>query len=186
VVGTFTYNFQVVMPLLVKHTFHSDDGTFTLLYSVVSVGALIGALLSARRDAVGLPVLVTSSFAFGVTMCLFAGSPSLAVAFPLGVVVGAASVWFMTTSTAIMQLRADPELRGRVLALQTIVFLGSTPIGGPIVGALSEVFSPRVGVLVGGIAALGAAAYGFVASRSLGHPAAAPGVDRDVTALPAG
>jgi hypothetical protein len=85
-----------------------------------------------------------------------------------------------------MQLRADPELRGRVLALQTIVFLGSTPIGGPIVGALCEIFSPRVGVLVGALAALAAATYGHLASRALGRPAPAPGLDGDVTALPAG
>jgi MFS family permease len=188
VVGTLTYNFQVVMPLFVKQTLDRGDGTFTLLYSVVSVGALAGALLAARRERVTLPVLVTASLAFGVSMCVFAGAPNLAVAFPLGVLVGAASVWFMTSSTAIMQLRADPALRGRVLALQSIVFLGSTPIGGPVVGLLCEVFSPRIGILVGGAAALAAAAYGRVAMRRtpLGRETAAAIGPSDPSMLAAG
>jgi MFS family permease len=173
VVGMLTYNFQVVIPLFVKQTLHGGDGTFTLLYSVISVGSLVGALVVARREAVTVPMVVTAAFAFGVAMCLFAGAPGLAVAFPLGVLVGAASVWFMTSSTAIMQLRAEPEIRGRVLALQSMVFLGSTPIGGPIVGLVCEVLSPRAGILLGGVAALAAGLYGRAAGRG-GRVSSAP------------
>jgi MFS family permease len=189
VVGMLTYNFQVVIPLFAKQTLHGGDGTFTLLYSVISVGSLAGALVAARREIVTVPTIVTASFAFGVAMCVFAGSPGLAVAFPIGVLVGAASVWFMTSSTAIMQLRAEPEIRGRVLALQSMVFLGSTPIGGPIIGLVCEVLSPRAGILLGGVAALAAAAYGRTAVRHGRVPSTAAAgriADTDPTILAAG
>ncbi|HSB86754.1 MAG TPA: hypothetical protein VLD86_10610, partial [Ilumatobacteraceae bacterium] len=75
------------------------------------------------------------------------------------------SITFMTTSTAIVQLRADPSMRGRVLALQAIVFLGSTPIGGPILGWVSEHYGARAGVLIGGVSALVAGIYGMRAIR---------------------
>ena len=91
--------------------------------------------------------------------------PSLAWAFPVGLLVGAGSISFLTTSTAIVQVEAAPEMRGRVLALQAIVFLGSTPIGGPIVGCITDTFGPRGGVLVGGMAGVAAAAWGLWAYR---------------------
>jgi MFS family permease len=187
VVGMLTYNFQVVMPLFVKQTLGGGDGSFTLLYSVISVGSLAGALISARRETVTVAMVATASLAFGASMVVFAGAPNLAIAFPIGVFVGAASVWFMTSSTAIMQLRADPEIRGRVLALQSIVFLGSTPIGGPIVGLICEVANPRIGILVGGVAALAAWAYGHAALRK--RPAVAgadPATTPDPTLLAPG
>ena len=98
-------------------------------------------------------------------MLLFAGAPTLAIAFPLAVLVGATSMTFMTSATAIVQLRAEPQMRGRVLALQSMVFLGSTPIGGPILGAVCDEWGPRAGVLVGAVAAFAAAAWGAVAIR---------------------
>ena len=103
--------------------------------------------------------------AFGGAMLVFAGTPGLAAAFPLGLLLGATSIAFMTSSTAIVQVESAPQMRGRVLALQAIVFLGSTPIGGPIVGAICDVFGPRAGFVVGGIAALAAAGWGYVACR---------------------
>ena len=165
IIGTFTFNFNVVMPLLIKRTLHGDDRTFTLVYSVISVGSLIGALASARRITITVRQVVVSAMAFGGAMILLAVTPSLAFTFPIGVLVGASSIAFMTSSTALVQVRADPSMRGRVLALQAIVFLGSTPIGGPILGAVCQVFSPRIGVLVGGVAALVAGIYGWHATR---------------------
>jgi MFS family permease len=93
-------------------------------------------------------------------MVLLAISPSLGVAFPVSVLIGLASIAFMTTSTAIVQLLAGPEYRGRVLAIQGMVFLGSTPIGGPIVGWVSDAIGPRAGIALGAIACFAAAAYG--------------------------
>ena len=165
VVGTLAFNFQVVMPLLVKRTFDGDDTMFTLLFSVISIGSLIGALSTARRTHITLRHLVVASGAFGVTMLVLAVTPSLAWTFPIGMAVGWSSIAFLTASTAIVQLRAAPEMRGRVLALQAIVFLGSTPIGGPILGVVSQAFGPRAGIALGGVAALAAAGFGIVAGR---------------------
>ena len=108
-----------------------------------------------------------ASTQFGIAMLLLALVPNLLVAFPVGMLLGFASVGFLTSSTAIVQLLADPLFRGRVLALQAMVFLGSTPIGGPIVGWVSDVAGPRAGVVVGGVACLGAALYGYRALRGV-------------------
>jgi MFS family permease len=98
-------------------------------------------------------------------MLVLAIVPNQPLAFVVGVVMGITSITFMTTSTAIVQLRSNPTLRGRVLALQAIVFLGSTPIGGPIVGAISERFGARYALVLGGLAAVGAGIYGVVTVR---------------------
>ena len=90
----------------------------------------------------------------------------------------------MTASTAIVQIRSDPTMRGRVLALQAMVFLGSTPIGGPIVGYVSQHYGARYGLAVGSVAALGAGAFGLFMVHRDGHDEAVPeGADADALAL---
>jgi MFS family permease len=166
VIGTLAYNFQVVMPLFVERTFGGNEAMFTLLYSVLSIGSLAGALATARRRTISIRHVVVTAVAFGCAMLAFSASPSLASAFPIGLLVGATSIAFMTSSTAIVQVESEPSMRGRVLALQAIVFLGSTPIGGPIVGAICDEFGARAGFVVGGIAALAAGAWGYLACRA--------------------
>ncbi len=165
VIGTFAFNFQVTIPLLVTGPLGGGDGTFTLLFSVLSLGSLLGALWTARRTDVTNRQIVVAAAAFGVTMLGLAAAPGLRAAFPVAVLLGMASIAFMTTSTAIVQLRSAPELRGRVLALQAMVFLGSTPIGGPIVGWVSDRFGARAGIALGGVACLVAAAWAAQAMR---------------------
>jgi MFS family permease len=165
VIGTLSFNFQTVMPLLIKRTFDGTDQTFTWFFSIVSIGSLVGALATARRSVGGLRNLAVTSMGFGISMLALSIAPSLWLTFPIGIAIGYTSIGFMVAGTAIVQLRADPAMRGRVLALQAIVFLGSTPIGGPILGVICEAFGPRTGVAVGGIAAVGAAAFGVVAAR---------------------
>jgi MFS family permease len=165
IVGTFAFNFQTVMPLLVKRTLHGTDRTFTLIYSVVALGSLAGALLSARRTSVSVRNIIWSSYAFGVAMMMLAVTPSVPLTYPIGILIGLSSIMFMTTSTAIVQLRAEPSMRGRVLALQAIVFLGSTPIGGPILGYVCQHFGARWGVAIGGVSAILAGLYGMRAVR---------------------
>lgn len=160
VVGTLTFNFSVVYPLFVTRTLGGDDTAFTLLFSVSSIGSLLGALATASRKTAELRHVALASLAFGTAMAVLAAAPSLTVAYPLSVLVGATSIAFMTTSTAIVQLRADPVMRGRVLALQAMVFLGSTPVGGPILGWICEAWGARAGLLVGAAAALGAGVWG--------------------------
>lgn len=165
IVGTLTFNFQVTFPLLVKRTLDGGDGTFTLFYSVMSIGSLTGALWTARRRSVELEDVVRATLVYGGAMSLLAFVPNLATAFPAGALVGLFGIAFMTTCTAIVQLRADPMMRGRVLALQAVVFLGSTPIGSPLLGVISDAFGARSGVLLGGVAAIGAGIWGGVMTR---------------------
>jgi MFS family permease len=165
VIGTLTFNFAVVLPLFIERTLGGTDASYTLVYSVLSVGSLLGALAAAHRRRVEISTIAAAALVFGVAMLLFATAPGLGVAFPLALVVGFASVWFMTASTAMMQLRSDPRMRGRVLALQAIVLLGSTPVGGPLLGYVCDVLGGRAGVVLGGLAAIGAAAWGAMAVR---------------------
>lgn len=170
-IGTFTFNFAVVYPLFIKRTLGGTDMAFTLFFSISSVGSLVGALATARRKTAELRDVIVAAFAFGVATAALAAAPSLGFAYPLAILAGGYSIAFMTTSTAIVQLRADPVMRGRVLALQAMVIIGSTPIGGPILGAVCERWGARAGLLVGAAAALAAAAFGAVMARRVADPA---------------
>ena len=170
VIGTLAFNFQTVLPLFAVRDLDGTELTFSLLMSVVSVGSLAGALRAARRVDVQVRTVSLAAIGFGVSMLALAVAPGTAFAFAAGVVMGFTSISFMTSSTAIVQLRSDPTMRGRVLALQAIVFLGSTPIGGPILGWISEQAGARWGLVVGGLATLGAAVYGFAAIRRVDAP----------------
>jgi MFS family permease len=164
-IGLLAFNFTVTMPLFVTRSLGGNDTTYTLLYSVLSVGSLVGALATARRAAVEVHNVVVGAVMFGVAMLLLSIAPTLVLAFPGALLLGFASMVFMTQSTAIVQVRSDPAMRGRVLALQAIVFLGSTPIGGPILGLICDAWGARAGLVVGGLSALGAAAWGVWAVR---------------------
>jgi MFS family permease len=165
VIGTLTFNFGVVIPLFVKHTLHSSTGSFTVLYSVLSVGSVAGALAAAQIRVMGTRHVVYAAFAFGSAMFLLAAAPSLIAAFPVAVFVGLTSVAFITASTAIVQIRAEPAMRGRVLALQGMVLIGSTPIGGPLLGFVCDAYGARTGIALGAVAAVGAGIWGLHAHR---------------------
>jgi MFS family permease len=165
VVGTLSYNFSVVFPLFVEKGLHGSDASYTLVYSVFSFGALVGALVVADRRRVGVDNIVRGAAAFGVTSLLLAGAPSIAASFPIVFLVGFSSIAFMTATTAIVQVRADPRMHGRVLALQTVLLVGTTPIGGPIMGAIADATNARVPLVIGGAAALAAALFGFLVGR---------------------
>jgi MFS family permease len=160
IIGTLAFNFSVAIPLLVRDTFHRSESMYAVMLSVVSLGSVAGALASARRSSVSIHQMVAAALTFGVAMLVFAASPTLWIAFLVAVAVGFTSMGFMIGSTAIVQIRAAPQMRGRVLALQAMVFLGSTPIGGPIVGAICEYVSPRAGIALGGLGCVAAAAWG--------------------------
>jgi MFS family permease len=165
IVGVLAYNFQVVLPLLVTKTFHGSEGTFTVLYSVFSVGSLTGALTAARRKGVSLATVVGTCLTFGITMLAYAAAPTLAWSFAGIFVVGWASTYFMTAASTIVQTNADQSMQGRIGALQSIVLMGSTPIGGPILGWVCDRYGARYGVLIGAIAGLAAAGWGATMRR---------------------
>jgi MFS family permease len=164
-IGTFAFNFQVVVPVLVTTDLGGSDTTFTLLFSFLSLGSLVGALATARRTSTSVRRVATSALAFGASMVLLALAPTTVVAFAVAPLVGVASIAFMTASTAVVQTEAAPSMRGRVLALQSIVFLGSTPIGGPILGYVTQHFGARYAVGVGAVACLAAGVWGIWIAR---------------------
>src|SRR5438270_2268109 len=179
VVGTLSYNFTVVFPLFVEHALHGSDGSYTLVYTVFSAGALVGAVVVADRRKVSVNSIVIGAAAFGFTMLLLAAAPSVALTLPIVALVGFSSIAFMTATTAIVQVRADPHMHGRVLALQTVLLIGTTPVGAPIMGAIADAAGARGPLIIGGAAALMAALFGFVVGRRVlpaetTYPAAPP------------
>jgi MFS family permease len=165
IIGTLAFNFSVSTPLLITGALGGSQQAFTLFFSCMSFGALVVALATARRREIPRSHLVISAAVFGGAMCALAASPALWMVYPIGLLVGMGSVGFMTSCNAILQLQAAPAFRGRVLALQAMVFLGSTPIGGPIIGWAGDTLGNRAPVLIGGLACFTAAAWGHLAWR---------------------
>lgn len=163
IIGTLAFNFSVSTPLLITGALGGSQQAFTLFFSCMSLGAVVVALATARRREIPRSHLVVSAIVFGAAMCALAASPTLWLVYPIGFLVGMGSVGFMTSCNAILQLQASPAFRGRVLALQAMVFLGSTPIGGPLIGWAGDTFGNRVPVLIGGLACFAAAAWGQTA-----------------------
>jgi len=179
IVGTFALNFTVLTPLLVKFTFKAGPGTLGIMTSAMGAGSLVGALVAAARAKPTPRLLVGAAAALGVVMLAVAVAPSLPVAVVLLALTGAATITFLSTANTSLQLGSSTAMRGRVMSLYLLVFLGSTPIGGPIVGAIAERFSPRAGFAVGGVASLVGAAFAAGAllrghRRSLAEVSAAP------------
>jgi MFS family permease len=164
-IGTLSYNFAVVFPLFVEKGLHGGDGTYTLIYSAFSAGGLVGALLVARRSSVSIRTVAVGAAGLGAAMLVLSAVPSVALAYLVATLVGAASVAYMTATTAIAQIRTEPRMIERVLAIQTILLVGTAPIGGPILGAIADAVGVRTPVLIGGVAALAAAAFGMFAAR---------------------
>ena len=168
VIGIFAYNFTVTLALLAKTTFHGGAGTYSLLTSCMGVGAIVGGLFAAHRAKPTRRLLHTLALVFGALLLGVAFAPTLAVAMVLIVFMGAASIGFIATANATLQLQAEPAMRGRVMALYAMAFLGSTPIGAPLVGAIAEWSNPRISMAVGGAAtvlAAGVLSWRHVAGR---------------------
>lgn len=167
VIGTLAFNAQVVLALLARETFGGDAGTFGALYAFLSVGAVVGALVAAHQRAATQRFLVLAAAAYGVFLTVAAGAPTLGIELAVLVPAGAAGVAFVAMANGVLQTHTEPAMRGRVMALFSVAFLGSTPIGGPIVGWVSQVFGPRTGLALGGLSALAtaAAAMGVIRRR---------------------
>jgi MFS family permease len=164
VVGTLSYNFSVVLPLLVRETYGAGARSYGVLFSFMGLGAVLGGLVIATRSRATPRLLVGSSLALGVAIGLAAAAPNLGLVVLAMVPVGVASTAFIATSNALLQLGASSEMRGRVMALFALVFLGSTPIGGPLVGWIAERFGPRASL---GVAAVAAVLAGLAGLRRL-------------------
>jgi MFS family permease len=154
VIGTLAFNFQVVLPLLAKETFSGGAETLGVLYAFMSIGSVIGALISAHEAQATRRFVLGAALAFGAALVVAAFAPTLGLELLVLVPVGAAGIAFTAMSNGVIQTECAPEMRGRVAALFTVAFLGSTPIGGPIIGWVSQQVGPRAGLWVGGVATL--------------------------------
>jgi MFS family permease len=155
VVGTLAFNFPVLLPLMARFEFDSGAGTFGALTAAMGVGAVLGALANAGRSREPtLADLGLLALCFGAFTALLVAAPNLPLAFAALVCVGAASSAFAATTNSLLQLGAASSLRGRVMAMFSVVYLGSTPLGGPIVGWVAEHAGARAGFAVGAAATL--------------------------------
>lgn len=174
VVGTFTFNFQILLPLLASFTFHGDAGVYATLTTAMGVGAIVGAIANGSRARVRPALLVSAALAFGALMVALATAPSELLAVVVLVPVGAASVAFSASVNSALQLAVAPAMRGRVMALYSVVFLGSTPIGAPLMGWLANAAGPRAAFLLGGLVAIAAGLAARAAFARAGVPARVP------------
>jgi MFS family permease len=166
VIGTLAYEFQVSLPLLARYTFHGDASTYGALTSVIGAGAVLGGLAAASHGRPSPARVVGSALAFGVLMLGAAAMPTLGGELLILPLMGAASITFIAVANASLQLAAEPHMRGRVMALWSVAFFGTTPIGGPIVGWIGQAYGARAAIALGGVATVVTA---LVAWRALGR-----------------
>lgn len=159
-VSTLAYEFPVILPLLAEFTFNNGTTGYAALTSAMGFGAIIGGLLSARQKYATEQMLAVSSLLLGLAMLMTAAAPTLYAAIVTMVVVGIFSINFTSTGNTILQLHSMASMRGRVMSLWTVAFLGSTPLGGPLIGWIGEFAGPRWGIAVGGFSAIIAAVFG--------------------------
>ena len=164
-VGTLTYEFNVTLELLTKFTYHMDADAYAFLTSAMGLGAVVGGLLTAGRRTAALRGLVIAAFGFAITMVALAAAPNFLVAALIMIPVGACSLAFTSLTNTILQMEAAQQMRGRVMSLWTVAFLGSTVVGAPIVGWVGQRFNPRASILVGAAAALAAGIIGLAAAQ---------------------
>ncbi|MBO1752195.1 MFS transporter [Actinotalea sp. BY-33] len=154
VVSTFGLNFQLTSAVMARTEFGRGPQEYGILGSVLAIGSLAGALLAARRERPRVRLVIGAAFAFGVTtgvMALMPTYPSYVVAC---IPVGFASLTMMTAANSTIQMSTDPAMRGRVMSLYMVVFLGATPVGSPIVGWIAETYGARWAIGIGSISAL--------------------------------
>ena len=173
--GMLTYEFAVTLPVLDHRVLHGGSAGYGFMTAAMGIGAVGGGLLSATFGRTGLKPLVLAAAAFGILVLSAAFAPTMGLELAILALVGAASVSFMAVGNSTLQLRADPGMRGRVMALWFVAFQGSTPIGGPLIGWIISVAGARVGLGVGGVTCLVVALLGYLALRRLRGPGTLPG-----------
>lgn len=150
VVGTFAFNFTVTLPLLAHVTFHQKSAAqYGILMGCMGVGAVFGGLLVAHRSRPTPKLLASLAVAFGLFMTLVAFAPTILLAEIALIPTGACSIAFVSSANSTLQLNSGQQMRGRVMSLYSTAFLGTTPIGAPLVGLLIAGTNPRIGIFLG-------------------------------------
>ena len=173
IIGTLTYEFQVSLPMIAEFTFNGTASSYAALSASLGVGAVVGGLITASRKATSFHAVVLAALLFGATVLAASLMPTLGLTAAALMVVGFCSITFSAMGNTVLQLTSTPQMRGRVMSLWAIAFLGSTTIGGPIIGFIGQHIGPRWALATGGLAALVAGAFGVLALRR--RPVQAPG-----------
>ncbi|WP_406304323.1 MFS transporter [Streptomyces sp. NBC_00885] len=156
-IGTFGFNFPIWLSAFVNNVYHSGASTYGLLNTLMAAGSLAGALLAARRGTSRLRVLVAAGMLFGVLEIVTAFAPQFWIFAVLLVPIGMFGLTVNVTANSSIQMVTEPAMRGRVMSLFMMVFVGGTPLGAPLVGWITDTYGPRIGFAAGGAVALVAA-----------------------------
>ncbi len=156
IIGTFGLNFQITTALVAKLVFHRGAGSYGLLGTALAFGSLIGALLAARRGVPRQRLLLGAALAFGLLEIAVGLMPTYNSFLLLLIPTGIAVLTFTTAANSTIQLASSAAMRGRVMALYVLVFLGGTPIGAPVIGWLASAYGPRWSLIGGGLVSAGA------------------------------
>ena len=164
-IGTLAYEFQVVLPVVARETFHGGPEVYGFMTAAMGIGAVVAGLAVAGSGRTGLRAIIIAAAGFGLAILLAASAPTLPLELVALTLVGGCSVTFIAIGNTTIQLITRPEMRGRVMSLWAVAFLGTTPLGGPVAGFVAERAGGRAGLLLGGVACLVAAAAGAAALR---------------------
>ena len=165
--GTFGMNFQITSALMATQTFGLGAGEYGLLGTVLAIGSLTGALWAARREETRLRLVVASALAFGVVVLISGLMPSYLTFALIAPLTGFTALTMITSANTTIQLTVAPELRGRVMSLYLMIFMGGTPAGAPLIGAIGEAFGARWTLVIGGaLVVLGTLAAALLFSRA--------------------
>jgi MFS family permease len=162
ILGTFTYEFQVTLPLMAKNVLHSGAGGYAYLTAAMGLGASVGGLYFAGQKRGSPSRIGPAAFLFGLAVLAVSLMPDLHLAGIAMAVVGFCSINYSTLGSTTLQLESSPEMRGRVMSFWSSSFLGMTTIGGPIIGAFAELAGARASLALGGSAAIFAAGIAMV------------------------
>jgi len=173
VIGTLAWEFQVSLPLMASNVFHGGAASYGVMASVMGGGAVVGGLISAARSRPRARALCLAAVGWGIAILAAAVAPSMALELAALVFVGYGSITFNALAKTTLQLAAKPEMRGRVMALWALAWLGSTPIGGPIVGWAGQAIGARWALVIGGVAALACGVLALPALTRIDRRAAA-------------
>jgi MFS family permease len=177
-VGTLAVNFPVLLPLLAKLSFDGNADVYSAMTIAMGIGAIVGGFVMAHRAQTKRRLLLQSGFVFGIATIVAAMVPTLGAFIALLVVMGGGMMALAGTNNAIVQMTAAPQMRGRVMGVFNTAIMGSTTVGGPLVGWISSVSSPRVSLMVGGLATVVALlvftadVFGWMGVRPAGQPLA--------------
>lgn len=180
VIGTFTYEFQVMLPVLARSTFGTDAGGLSLLLGAMGAGSVIGGLIAAGTIRPSARRVGVAGLALGILVIVASAMPTLALTAVVLVAVGGASIAFTTLVSSTLQINAAPEMRGRVVALYAVALLGTIPIGGPVMGMLAELLGGRAALGTAGVVAVTTVALAW---RPLARADTATATDRPAPLL---